>query len=137
MIKKSLISHVGIAVQDLDEAIKQYTIITGSSPEIEDVPEQKVKVAIFKNEAGGGEGNIELLSATMPDSPISKFVEKNGEGLHHVCIYVKDIEKKLTELKDAGFRLINEKPLIGAVGNKIAFVHPKDCHGVLIELEEA
>ena len=132
-----LISHLGIAVKDFESAIKKYSILTGEkSPAVHDVPDQKVKAAIFKGSSGGNGARIELVSPTSDDSPITKFLENKGEGLHHVCIYVDDIEAKLAELKNEGVRLIDETPRIGAEGNKIAFVHPKDFNGVLIELEE-
>jgi methylmalonyl-CoA epimerase len=92
-------------------------------------------VAIFPASGFPG-GRIELLQATSPDSPIARHIDKRGEGLHHLCIYVNDIERKLAELKAVGFELIDESPRVGAEGNRIAFVHPRDASGVLIELEE-
>ena len=94
-----------------------------------------VRVALFETENVVG-GHIELLAATDPDNSIARFLERHGEGLHHVCIYVDDIEQRLAEMKAAGMRLIDEKPRLGALGNRIAFVHPESSHGVLIELEE-
>ncbi len=138
MAKNELISHLGIAVADIEAAIETYTLITGQqSPETVEVPDQKVKVAIYvggTEEHGGG--RIELVAPTTPDSPVARFIERRGEGLHHICLYVDDIARKLAELKEAGVRLIDETPRIGAEGNKIAFVHPSSAHGVLIELEE-
>jgi methylmalonyl-CoA/ethylmalonyl-CoA epimerase len=138
-LDKPLISHVGIAVKELDSAIARWKLISGNqSPVIEDVADQKVRVAMFST-AGGSEhigGRVELVAATSPDSPIARFIEKNGEGLHHICIYVDDIEAKLRELKAEGVRLIDELPRIGAEGKRIAFVHPSSMGGVLIELEE-
>lgn len=132
-----LISHVGIAVKDFENALKKYSLLIGEDkPEIHDVTDQKVKAAIFKGGYCGGGARVELVTPTTDDSPIARFLESKGEGLHHVCIYVEDIEAKLAELKKAGVRLIDETPRIGAEGNKIAFVHPKDMNGVLIELEE-
>ena len=132
-----LISHVGIAVKELEKAISRYSLLVGdSSPEIHAVDDQKVKVAIFRGNFEGVGGRIELVAPTSDDSPIAKFIEARGEGLHHICVYVDDIESKLRELKESGVRLIDESPRIGAEGNKIAFVHPKDMNGVLIELEE-
>ncbi len=137
-MSETLVSHVGIAVKDLDTALARYVMLTGDdSPLITDVPDQKVRVAIF---AGGGDahagGRIELVAPISDDSPVAKFLEKRGEGLHHICIYVSDIERRLDELKAAGARLIDETPKIGAEGNRIAFVHPAGAHGVLLELEE-
>jgi len=139
-MSKPFISHVGIAVVNLEEAIKRYKKLTGQQkPLVEEISDQKVKVAIFSG--SGGHNNelgarIELVAATAPDSPVASFISRRGEGLHHICIYVEDIKKKLAELKAEGIRLIDETPRIGAAGNKIAFVHPSDMNGVLIELEE-
>ena len=132
----SLISHVGIAVENLDAAIERYRLLLGVEPvEVTDVPDQKVRVAIFPASGFPG-GRIELLQATSPDSPIARFISTRGEGLHHLCIYLNDIGQKLEKLKTAGFELIDESPRVGAEGNRIAFVHPRDANGVLIELEE-
>ncbi len=133
----SLISHIGIAVSELDAAIEKYRLLlNGAQPHITEVAEQKVKVAIFSGGIHESGGRIELVAPTAPDSPITQFLAKRGEGLHHICIYVDNIEEKLKELKKAGMRLIDESPRIGAEGNKIAFVHPSSTNGVLIELEE-
>lgn len=130
---KTLVSHIGIAVKDLDSAIKSYEILTGSRiSEVENVESEKVKVAMFSSVGG----RIELLAATSEDSPIAKFINNRGEGLHHICIYVDDIESKLRELKKAGIKVIDETYRPGAEGKKIAFVHPQNLNGVLIELEE-
>jgi len=135
-VTRSLISHVGIAVKDLEQAIKTYSILTGDkAPVIEEVPSEKVKVAIFSARNNDGE-RIELVAATSGDSPIAKFIKKRGEGLHHICIYVVDIKAKLAELKKAGVKLIDESHRTGAEGKRIAFVHPENFNGVLIELEE-
>jgi methylmalonyl-CoA/ethylmalonyl-CoA epimerase len=140
MFRSTLISHIGIAVRDLDAAIKRYALITGdSAPVIEEVADQKVRVAIFAGQGSGqgpDAGRIELVAATSTDSPIARFLARNGEGLHHVCLYTRDITAKLLELKEAGYRLIDESPRVGAGGKKIAFLHPKSAAGVLIELEE-
>ncbi|MCK4607044.1 MAG: methylmalonyl-CoA epimerase [candidate division Zixibacteria bacterium] len=134
------VSHIGIAVKDLSEAIARYSLITGDdNPGVTQVDSQKAKVAIFKASSalGGPHGaSIELVAPTSSGSPVARFLEKRGEGLHHVCLYVEDIEQKLAELKAAGVRLIDETPRSGAEGNKIAFVHPSGSSGVLIELEE-
>lgn len=135
-MNKPLISHVGIAVKDLEKAIKTYSIVTGDkSPVIDEVGSDNVKVAIFTNANNSG-GRVELVSATSEESPIARFIKKRGEGLHHICIYVDDVDKKLAELKKAGVKLIDEKCRIGAEGKKIAFVHPENFNGVLLELEE-
>ncbi|HOP06161.1 MAG TPA: methylmalonyl-CoA epimerase [candidate division Zixibacteria bacterium] len=130
-----MLSHIGIAVRRLSEADPQYRLILGcDASHVVEVPDQKVRVAMY--EPGGKGTRIELLEPTSPDSPIAKFIEKRGEGLHHICIYVDDIENRLAELKASGARLIDETPRIGAEGGKIAFVHPASAGGVLIELEE-
>lgn len=137
---RPLISHIGIAVADLDQAIERYRMMTGQRETVvEEVADQKVKVAVFSGSGGNDReagACIELVAATAPDSPIASFIAARGEGLHHVCVSVKDIDEKLSELKAAGIRLIDETPRIGAEGKKIAFVHPSGMNGVLIELEE-
>jgi methylmalonyl-CoA/ethylmalonyl-CoA epimerase len=134
-MKPPLVSHVGIAVADLKTAVDRYTRLLGEGPEVtRDVPDMGVQVAIFSGGNSEG-GHLELLAATG-DNSISRFVARRGEGIHHVCIMVNDIEKKLAELRADGVRLIDEVPRIGALGHKIAFVHPEGTHGVLIELEE-
>ncbi len=137
MSDKPLISHIGIAVNDIESAITKYKILIGdNSPMVEEVSDQNIKAAIFKTDNSIEGGRIELVAPLSELSPISKYLSNNGEGLHHICIYVDDINDKLAELKKSGFRLIDETPRIGAGGKKIAFIHPKDCHGVLIEFEE-
>ncbi|MCO6041615.1 methylmalonyl-CoA epimerase [Thermococcus alcaliphilus] len=130
MIKK--VDHIGIAVRNLEEAIKIWENLGLKVEEIEEVPDQKVRTAIFH----AGETRIELLEATAEDSPIAKFIEKRGEGIHHIALGVDNIEEHLEKLKEKGFRLIDEKPRIGAGGAKIAFIHPKSVGGVLLELCE-
>lgn len=130
MFKK--IDHAGIAVKNLGEAIKIWEGLGLKVDEIEEVPDQKVRTAIIHI----GESRIELLEPTAEDSPIAKFIAKRGEGIHHIALGVNDIEKHLEELKEKGYRLIDEKPRIGAGGAKIAFVHPKAVTGVLLELCE-
>ncbi|MCH8027660.1 MAG: methylmalonyl-CoA epimerase [candidate division Zixibacteria bacterium] len=130
---KTLVSHVGIAVRDLESAIKSYSVLSGlQNPAIENIESEKVEVAMFSSVGG----RIELLAATSDDSPIARFINNRGEGLHHICIYVDDIESKLSELKKAGIKVIDETYRLGAEGKKIAFVHPQNLNGVLIELEE-
>lgn len=128
MIRK--IDHVGIAVKNLDEAIKVWESLGLKVEEIEEVEEQKVRTAIFHV----GESRIELLEGTSEDSPISKFIAKRGEGIHHIALGVDDIEEHLKKLEEQGFRLIDREPREGAGGAKIAFVHPKSVNGVLLEL---
>jgi len=133
MTQVSKIDHLGIAVKNLEEAVKAYKEILGVEPvEIEDVPQEKVRVAMFKV----GESYIELLEGTSPDSAISKYIEKRGEGIHHIAFRVENIEKAMNELKDK-VRFVYDKPRVVANGKRIInFIHPKSVHGVLIELVE-
>jgi methylmalonyl-CoA/ethylmalonyl-CoA epimerase len=135
-IASGLISHLGIAVANLDAAIERFQLISGKPDKIVEVADQKVRVAMFGGVPEGSATRIELVAPTSDDSSVAVFLEKRGEGLHHVCVYVDDLEKTLTELQAAGVKLIDDAPRVGADGNLIAFVHPSDMHGVLIELEE-
>ncbi len=136
-MSRELISHIGIAVADLTAAIERFRLITGSKPDkITEVFDQKVRVAMFADSPQGSSARIELVAPSTPDSPVAAFLDKRGEGLHHVCVYVDDIKKTLAELKAAGVKLIDESPRAGTEGRLIAFVHPSSMHGVLIELEE-
>ena len=124
------IDHIGIAVKSLAEAKKFWCGQLGLKvSREEEVPEQKVRVAILEN-------GIELLEPTSPDSPVAKFIEKRGEGLHHLTLQTGNLAERLKALKAAGVNLIDEKPRIGAGGAGIAFLHPKSTHGVLVELCE-
>lgn len=128
------LDHVAIAVKDLEEAVKYYVEVLGfAPPELEEVADQQVRTAIF----GHGVGRIELICPTSADAPVAKFLEKRGEGLHHICVEVTDIDAALRDLKAKGAKLIDETPRIGAGGARIAFVHPKGAHGVLTELRQA
>ena len=130
-IKK--IDHIGVAVKSIDEAKKIYEGFLGLKvTEIETVAEQKVKTAFLPT----GESEIELLESTSPDGAVARFIDSKGEGMQHIAFGVEDIEGALKELKDKGVRLIDEKPRKGAGGKKIAFIHPKETGGVLIELCE-
>lgn len=127
------IDHVGIAVADLEKALAFYRDQLGLDfMGTEVVEEQKVRVAFFPV----GESKIELLEPTDPAGPVGKFIEKKGEGVHHLSFRVSDLENKLKELKEKGVALIDEQPRYGAGGAKIAFLHPKSTGGVLIELCE-
>ncbi|AKG91131.1 methylmalonyl-CoA epimerase [Geoglobus ahangari] len=130
MMKK--IDHIGIAVKSLDEAVELYKKLGFEVKEIEEVEEQKVKVAMLPV----GESKIELLEATSPESAIAKFIEKRGEGIHHIAVNVENIEEALENAKKNGLQLIDEKPRIGAGGKKVAFIHPKSTKGVLLEFVE-
>ncbi|OFY48119.1 MAG: methylmalonyl-CoA epimerase [Bacteroidetes bacterium GWF2_41_31] len=132
-MKISHIEHLGIAVNSLDEAIPYYESILGiKCYAIEEVRDQKVKTAFFQI----GQTKIELLESTDPEGPIGKFLEKRGQGIHHVAFAVEEIEKSLDELAEKGVQLIDKKPRKGAEGLDIAFLHPKSTFGVLTELCE-
>ncbi len=127
------LDHVAIAVTDLEAAVKYYVEVLGfAAPELEEVADQQVRTAIF----GHGVGRIELISPTSSAAPVAKFLEKRGEGLHHICVEVADIEAALRDLKAKGAKLVDESPRIGAGGARIAFVHPRGAHGVLTELRQ-
>jgi len=125
------IEHIGIAVKDLDTANETYTRLFGAGPyKQEGVESEGVNTSFFQN----GPNKIELLEGTHPDSPITKYVEKRGEGIHHIAFAVNDIRAEMKRLSEAGFKLLNEEPKEGADNKWVAFVHPRDNHGVLIEL---
>ncbi|HWP53610.1 MAG TPA: methylmalonyl-CoA epimerase [Pyrinomonadaceae bacterium] len=127
------IDHIGIATDSIAEVATFYREALGLKiEEIEDVAEQKVRVAMLPI----GESRIELLEPTTSDSPISKFLAKRGPGIHHMAIQVEDIRESLRKMKDEGARLIDEEPRTGAGGCLVAFVHPSSTGGVLVELVE-
>ena len=131
MIKK--IDHIGVAVKNLNEAMRLYSESLGLEiEETEEVKEQRVKVAFIPV----GESRIELIESTDPNGPIAKFIERRGEGIHHIALEVDHIEDALQKLKERGVQLIDEKPRIGAHKMKIAFLHPRSTKGVLLELCE-
>ncbi|MBW1731616.1 MAG: methylmalonyl-CoA epimerase [Deltaproteobacteria bacterium] len=127
------IDHIGIAVKSIDQAKKFYTEILGLKIEgIENVADQKVNVAFLPIT----DSELELVESTHPDGPVAKYIEARGEGIQHIAFRVEDIEEALAELKEKGVRLIDEKPRKGAGGAKIAFIHPKETNGVLVEICE-
>lgn len=127
------IDHIGIAVKSLDQASKFYTDVLGLKVHgVETVAEQKVNVAFLPIT----DSEVELLESTAPDGPVAKFIESRGEGIQHIAYRVENIEEALAELKAKGIRLIDEKPRHGAGGAKIAFIHPKETNGVLVEICE-
>lgn len=129
MVKK--IDHIGIAVKSLEESLKFYENVLGlKSTGVEVVEEQKVRVAFLPT----GDSEVELLEATTEDSPIAKFIAKNGEGVQHIAYRVDNVEAAIAEMKEQGLRMIDEKPRYGAGGALIAFCHPKSTGGVLVEL---
>lgn len=132
-MKPSHIEHIGIAVKNLQSAIKFYETLFGlQCYKIEDVPEQKVRTAFFKI----GQTKIELLESTDIEGPIGKFIEKKGEGIHHIAFAVNDLESQLKLAEAHGIRLVDASPRKGAEGFDIAFIHPASTSGVLIELCE-
>ncbi len=127
------IEHIGIAVSNLEESIKFYENILGlKCYKIEEVKDQRVKTAFFQV----GQTKIELLESTDPEGPIGKFIEKKGEGIHHLAFAVKNIDSALKEASEKGMRLIDQQSRKGAEGLDIGFLHPKSTHSVLIELCE-
>ncbi len=129
----TVIDHIGIAVNSIQESLPFWESALGvKCTGTETVEDQKVTTAFLPIK----ESEIELLEATSPESPIAKFIEKKGEGIHHLAIRVDDLEKALAELKEKGVRLIDEQPRKGAGGAMIAFLHPKATGGILLELSQ-
>jgi methylmalonyl-CoA/ethylmalonyl-CoA epimerase len=129
MIKN--IDHIGIAVKDFKSANTLFETLLGVEHyKIEDVVSEKVSTSFFKV----GETKVELLQALSNDGPIAKFIEKRGEGIHHIAFEVDDIHRSMTELKEKGFTFLSEEPKVGADNKLICFVHPKTANGVLVEL---
>lgn len=125
------IEHIGIAVKDIKASNKLFKSLFGKKHyKIEDVESEGVKTSFFKC----GPNKIELLQATNDNSPIAKFIEKKGEGMHHIAFEVMDIEAEITRLKGKGFKMIHDIPKLGADNKRIAFLHPKSTNGVLVEL---
>ena len=132
-MKPSHIEHIGIAVANLESAIAMYEKIFGlECYNIEEVPDQRVRTAFFIL----GDTKIELLESTDPEGPIGKFIEKRGEGIHHIAFAVTNIEEHLKRAEEQGVKLIDTKPRKGAEGLDIAFLHPRSTSGVLIEICE-
>ena len=127
----SKIEHIGIAVESLENAISYYETLLGSKCyAIEEVKDQRVKTAFFKV----GETKIELLESTDPEGPIGKFLEKKGQGIHHIAFAVEDVNESLKEVESSGIQLIDKQSRKGAEGLNIGFIHPKSTFGVLTEL---
>ena len=125
------IEHIGIAVKNLSQSVEIYQrLLNADCYKTETVETEKVRTAFFRT----GENKIELLEATSPESPIARFLEKKGEGIHHVAFAVDDILAEMERLRAEGFTLLNEQPKKGADNKMVCFVHPKDANGVLIEL---
>ena len=132
-MKITHIDHIGIAVKSIEEGARFFTDVLGLRLEkVETVAEQKVKTGFFPIT----DSELELLESTEPDGPIAKFIDARGEGVQHIAFRVENIDDALRELKEKGVRLIDQEPRKGAGGARIAFIHPKETHGVLVELCE-
>jgi methylmalonyl-CoA/ethylmalonyl-CoA epimerase len=127
------IDHIGIAVVSIEEALGVYRALGLQEDHREEVPTQQVVAAFLP----AGESSIELLEPTGEDSPVARFLKKRGPGIHHICFAVRDLDASLADLSARGFRLLNAKPVPGAGGKRVAFLHPEAGKGVLIELTEA
>ena len=132
-MKLDKIEHIGIAVKDIGEAAKFYEDVLGCRVSKEmGIPERKLRIA-FIDVSGV---KLEFLMPTDEESVLAKFIDKRGEGIHHICFEVEDVEGAVAELKEKGVELVDDKPKLGAEGKKIIFIKPKSTHGVLIELKE-
>ena len=129
------IDHIAVVVRDLDAALRVYHDVLGLPVErVEEVPAEKVKVAFLPLPEGDGE--VELVQPTAEDTGIARYLAKRGEGMHHICFEVYDIEAAMSELSAAGLQVLEETPRLGSQGQKYVFIHPKTTHGVLVELYE-
>lgn len=124
--------HIGVAVRHLEDALARYRAFGLEPASVEEVPSEGVRVAFL--DAGGV--RIELLESLHPDGVIARFLEKRGEGLHHVAFSAQDIVAEMARLQEAGFDLVDSEPRIGSHGRRVAFIHPRSAHGVLLELVE-
>ena len=132
-MKVTKLDHVGIAVKQMEEALAFYRDVLGIPPSGEEViEEQKVRVAFLPV----GDTELELLESTTPDGPVARFIEKRGEGIQHIALRVESIEDALQELREKGYRLIDQQPRYGAGNARIAFLHPGSAGGILLELSE-
>jgi len=132
-MKVKKINHIGIVVRDIEDALEVYRDALGLElTRVEERPDRGVKIAFLP----AGDSDIELVQPTTEEGGVAAFLEKRGEGLHHICLEVEDIKAALAELREKGFNLIDEHPRQGPHGERVAFVHPKSTRGVLIELYE-
>jgi methylmalonyl-CoA epimerase len=131
MVRK--INHIAIAVKDVEASAKLFKVLLGTDPgHTETLSAERVRVSFFKL----GDTKIELVEGIGSENPTAKFIEKRGEGIHHICLEVEDLSAALSRLDAAGFPLIDKVPKTGAGGTRVAFLHPKGCNGVLVELVE-
>ena len=129
----SKVDHIGIAVKSIDESLKLYRDALGLEfSGVEEMPERGQRVAFIQT----GESKLELLEATSEESTIAKYLSKRGEGIHHMALHVDNVEEAIKQLSEKGYRLLSDKPELGAGGTKIVFMHPKSANGVLLELIE-
>jgi len=133
MADRPVLDHIGIAVESIAESRRPYEALGLAVEGEEEVPGQGVRVAFLPV----GDGRLELLEPTTPDSPIARHLERRGPGLHHICLSVRDIRQSMAELRERGFELLSEEPQLGAHGCLVAFVHPRSTRGVLLELSQA
>ncbi|MCS7182299.1 MAG: methylmalonyl-CoA epimerase [Thermoanaerobaculum sp.] len=124
------VHHIGVAVSNLEEATRAYQALGLAVERVEEVPTEQVRVAFIPV----GETHIELLEPTSPASPVARFLEKRGPGVHHLCFLVEDVAQALGLARDAGLSVLDEKPRMGAGGAQVCFIHPKSTGGVLVEL---
>jgi len=127
----STIAHIGVAVPDLDEALRFYREVLGLTPGAAETVDGATIVAL-----PFGDSQIELLSPVSPESPVAKFLERRGPGIHHICLRVPDLDAALAQCRARGYRLVDEQPRTGHGGRRIAFLHPKSTAGILLELTE-
>lgn len=128
-----IVDHVGIAVHSLDDALPVWETLSGAAGTGREAVESQGVEVVF---VGSGAGRIELMAPTRPDSPVARFLERRGPGMHHVCYRVPDIAAALAGLSEDGFELIDREPRSGAHGHRVAFLHPRSANGVLVELVE-
>ena len=133
MADRPVLDHIGIAVESIAEGRRPYEALGLAVEGEEEVPGQGVRVAFLPV----GDGRLELLEPTTPDSPIARHLERRGPGLHHICLKVRDIRQSMADLRERGFELLSEEPQPGAHGCLVAFVHPRSTGGVLLELSQA
>lgn len=127
------LDHIGIAVHSIEEGAPFYRKLGFSEPKVDEVPTESVKVAMFEL---GNHSKIELLEPMSEESPIAKFLEKKGPGIHHICFRVEDLDQVVAKIQQTDIRLLNEVPKPGAHGTRVVFIHPKSAGGVLVELNQ-
>ncbi len=132
MIEVKRVDHVAVAVKAISDLLPFYGLLGLRAAGVEEVPQQGVRVALLP----AGEGQIELLEPTATDGAVAAFLERRGEGIHHLCLAVEDLEGAIQQLLEAGVEMIDRTPRPGAQGRRVAFIHPRSTHGVLIELTE-